>query len=392
MTNAVWQPAPGIRTRALIGVYASTAATGLAWGTLVPLMPLILDSQGYSDTAIGINAAMPVLAVLTIGPFMGTILRRVGLTVALYGGIAVVVLALLLLAVPQPYAMSLVLRYLIGMGGGLHWILSETWINTCAPPERRGFFVGIYGSMFTSGFVFGPLLVAVLDINGVWPFVVIAAMVAAAGIVLWSVADSLPPITPSQDMIHWRPLLAAPVLFIGVCAAGLLDSALWALFPLFATGMGATAAYALGLTAILNTGTVGSQMALGLIVDRIGARLMMLMSAAVLVACAALLPFVFATPALLLPVLFVFGATSGSLYTVPMTEMGERFQGAHLAGANALFVMIYSLGGLFGPPISGAAMDFAGPMALSTYIIVIGLVFLAIAVPATLFARRPLVR
>jgi MFS family permease len=384
-TTFPWLPAGG-SARALVGVYASVAASGVAWGTLVPLMPVLLDRQGFSVTAIGINAAMPVLAVLTVGLLIGPIIRRLGLNLALYGGIIVIVAALLLLSMPQSFLSGLALRYVIGLGGGLHWILSETWINRCAPPARRGFYIGIYAMLFMIGSVLGPLIVALLDLDGPMPFIVIAGFVSLSGLVMWLVRHDLPAVDPEPTQAPWQPLAMAPILFLGVLTAGLLDSALWSLFPVYALNMGSVATHALTLSAVLNAGTFSAQIILGLIADRLGSRRTLLVCAGTLTAACALLPFVYASWALW-PILLVIGATSGGMYTMPMVEMGERFDGKMLTGANALFVMMYSFGGLVGPPVTGVAMDAGGAVALPVYATLIGAAFLSLAVPATLLSR-----
>ena len=64
------------------------------------------------------------------------------------------------------------------------------------------------------------------------------------------------------------------------------------------------------------------------------------------------------------PTLFVFGGVVVGLYTVGLTLLGERFRGADLASANSAFVLMYSVGALAGPPVSGYAMELWDPHGL----------------------------
>ena len=62
----------------------------------------------------------------------------------------------------------------------------------------------------------------------------------------------------------------------------------------------------------------------------------------------------------LYPVLVLAGGTMGSLYTLTLTLMGERFKGAELTVANTAFVMTFQMGAIAGPPVVGAAMTTVG--------------------------------
>lgn len=52
------------------------------------------------------------------------------------------------------------------------------------------------------------------------------------------------------------------------------------------------------------------------------------------------------------------------MYTVGLTLLGQRFQGSALISANAGFVVLYEIGALGGPPLSGYAMDLWNPHGL----------------------------
>jgi MFS family permease len=60
----------------------------------------------------------------------------------------------------------------------------------------------------------------------------------------------------------------------------------------------------------------------------------------------------------------LWGAAQGGLFTVGMVKLGTRFSGATLARAMALSMVIYTLGGLFGPPALGAVMALLGSAGL----------------------------
>jgi MFS family permease len=100
------------------------------------------------------------------------------------------------------------------------------------------------------------------------------------------------------------------------------------------------------------------------------------------------MPLVTHVPLLLYPSLFLWGGTVGGLYSVALITLGARFTGGDLAAANAMIVMLYALGGLLTPPVSGLLMDTLGPQGL---MLVLGLLcglFAAGQIGAR-FAHRP---
>ncbi|MEZ5773404.1 MAG: MFS transporter [Hyphomicrobiaceae bacterium] len=375
---------------ALAAVFASVASTGIAWGTLTPLLTVLMERDGVPASLIGLNSAAPVLAVLIAARLLPTVSRRIGVAGALFGGLASTVVAIMLMAYLRSYEAWLAIRFVLGITGSVHWILSETWINTLSPPNRRGLFVGIYGALFMAGFALGPLMLTAIPIEGALPFALVALATAAAGLPLYLLRHRLPRLDDRPQKASLAPLLTTPTVFLGVLTSGLADSALWALLTVYGIQKGLGETPALELLAALNIGTVALQIPLGWIADRIGARPMLLLCGAVGTAGGLALPFAMDDwpVALVWSLVFIWGAMLAALYTVALVELGRRFSGAALAEANAVFVSGYSLGGLVGPLVAGFAMDGRGPDALPGYVAVVTGAYLVFAVVRTLQRRH----
>ena len=58
----------------------------------------------------------------------------------------------------------------------------------------------------------------------------------------------------------------------------------------------------------------------------------------------------------------IWGGSMGATFTVGLTLLGERFRGVQLIAANAVFTLLFGIGGLLGPFLVGAAMSRYGPM------------------------------
>ena len=51
----------------------------------------------------------------------------------------------------------------------------------------------------------------------------------------------------------------------------------------------------------------------------------------------------------------------GGIFTVGITLLGERFRDVELVSANAVFSVLFGVGGLLGPFLTGTAMSAIGP-------------------------------
>lgn len=374
---------------ALFAVFTSVAATGIVWGTMIPLLTVLMERDGVPASLIGLNSAMPVLAVLVTSRLMPWIGRSLGLAPALFGGLFVIAAGILAMNFFRDYGAWLVLRFAVGLAAAIHWILSEAWINALSPPDRRGLYVGIYGTLILSGFALGPIILSLIPIDGILPFALVAVCVLLSAIPLYLLRNQLPRFDDRPQHASLAPLLLAPTVFIASVTSGLADGALWTLLTVYGIDKGIGEAGALHLLAALNIGTVLLQIPIGWLADRIGAPKVLVICGAVGLIGAPLLPlFITGQPVLLLwAIVFVWGAFLASLYTVGLIELGRRFQGAALADANALFVSGYCIGGLLGPLGAGLAMDATGPDALPASIMVVTLAFTAFALAQ--MAREP---
>lgn len=68
-------------------------------------------------------------------------------------------------------------------------------------------------------------------------------------------------------------------------------------------------------------------------------------------------PFVGEHNWLLWPVVSIWGASGGALYTLAMIDIGTREQGITLVNSTAVLVLTYTLGGLAASAASGALIE-----------------------------------
>ena len=244
------------------------------------------------------------------------------------------------------------------------FILSEYWINVSAPSHRRGMVLGVYATMLSLGFAFGPWLFAQVGSQGLRPFAIAFGLVIAGMLPVLIAWRQSPPIPSGrgEGKRFMRYVWLVPTATAAVFVFGAVETGGFALFPIYGSMVGYSEADAALLLSMIGLGNVLFQVPLGMLSDRIGDR------RRVLVACAAaglagmlIMPFVEQNWTAMATLLLVWGGAVAALYTIGLAHLGSQLHGRDLASANAAFVFCYGLGMLAGPQSIGVGLDALGP-------------------------------
>lgn len=365
------------RLRSLAAVIASSFAIGVSLGVTFPLFALLLERQGIDTAVIGLHAAMSPLAALLIGPFSGRLIRRLGGAGALFGGLLLSLAALLLMPVLTDLAAWFVLRFLMGAGIVLPWVVGETWINVLASEERRGRVMGCYGAAFFGGLACGPLLLDAAGIQGWPPFIAAGLTFALAALPLLAARHLIPTIASSPELRMLMLIRRMPMIFAAGLIAGYTEASIYSLLPLYGLRSGLGQQGAVIMLSWFVAGAVALQLPLGWIADRLDRHRVLLSCTAVAIACTAIFPFVIDTAVLVWPLLLIWGGAVLGFYTLGLVLLGQRFPAHEISAANAAFIVAYELGSLSGPVVGGLAMDLWNPHGLLVAVLLACTAFLA---------------
>lgn len=381
-------PAPWRRRRSLIAVTASLAVTALIYGLTMPLLALVLERQGVEHGLIGVNTAMQSLAVFLIAPVVPRLMRGVGAPrLMLAAVIASAAMLLLMRALPDVY-IWFPLRFALGAAGSMLWIAGETWVNQIAGDANRGRVVAFFNMAIMGGFALGPLILTVTGTEGWSPFVVSAAIMAAAAAPLFFVLDAAPAFAgrPSASLVGFLRL--APVAMFVCLAFAASEGAMLTFLPIYGLRVGLGESAAVTVITVLGVGGIAMQIPIGWLADRVERRLLTALCVLAASAGAAAMPFVLPHPLWTWLYIFVLGGLHASLYTLGMVLLGERFRGADLASASTLFGVMWGLGAILGPPIGGLGMELYPPHGVPAAVALILFVYLPLPVLAYLRRRR----
>jgi MFS family permease len=377
---------------AIAGVIACLTVFVLTLGLSYPLLALILKEAGHSETVIGLSAAMSPLGLIVAAFLWPPIAHRIGAWNSAMISVIGTIMFFLALGVFRSVEAWYPIRFGLGFFVDGVFIISEAWINQLAQERTRGRIVGFYTTMLSLGFALGPLLLTFTGIEGWLPFLSGALALSGAGVILLCLRRVMPELSGESrvSILDFLPL--APALLFAVGIFGFFDQAVLSFLPVYGLAHGMNRETATIALAVLIGGNVFLQMPIGWLADHMPRRLLMCLCALATALSGAMLPFVIDYPLLLWPLLFVWGGVAFGSYTACMVELGQRFSGSLLLAGSAAFGLMWGLGGIVGPPVSGTAMEQWGPEGLpislaAAYALLA--IFAAVRGRASLLARPP---
>ncbi|ASS94132.1 MFS transporter [Peribacillus simplex] len=338
--------------------------SGFSQGMLLPIIAIIFENDGISSSLNGFHAASLYIGILLISPFMEAPLRKYGYKpLILFGGITVIV-SLALFPVWKSFWFWFVLRFFIGIGDHTLHFATQTWITAISPIAKRGRNLAIYGLFFSLGFMVGPLMTKLLEINQALPFIITSIL----SLLTWSTVFLIRNELPEQDDSESTSFLGtlkrftkvsriAWVAFLLPFTFGVLEASLNSNFPVFALRSGIDLTAVSIIIPAFSAGTLLTQIPLGMISDRFGRRktlLTILFSGFTIFTLAGIYSF----SVLGIFICFMFGGMMvGSTFSLGISYMADLLPRNLLPAGNLLCSIFFSLGSIGGPFFGGLVIE-----------------------------------
>ncbi|WP_110926410.1 MFS transporter [Bacillus massiliglaciei] len=351
----------------LIGILVCLVGiSGFSQGMLLPVIAVIFEHDGISSSLNGLHATSIYLGVLIASPLMEAPLRKFGYKpMILIGGLTVII-ALALFPIGKSFWFWFVLRLLIGIGDHMLHFSTQTWITAATPLSKRGRNIAIYGLFFSMGFMAGPLMTKLLEVNEALPFF----MTSALSLIMWMTILFLKNERPAAELDAPKDSLSqtlkrfkrasryAWAAFLPPFAYGVLEASLNSNFPVLALRSG------LELTAVsiilpaFSFGTLFTQIPLGMLSDKYGRRniLLFVLTAGMLIFTGA--GFLHSSSIGLFICFLLAGAMVGSTFSLGISYMADLLPDSLLPSGNLLCGIFFSLGSIIGPFLGGLAIQY----------------------------------
>ena len=345
-------------------------------GTFLSLRTVI---AGFATQTTGLIMASYFLG-MSLGHFIGPrLVERVG-HIRAYAALGAVVTAAVLGhgLVVNPYTWA-VLRFLSGVAMfGLYMVI-ESWLNECTQPEFRGRVFAVYMVLTYFGMACGQLMLNTGDVHGSQLFLV-------AGILF---VMSLIPVTTTRSVYPQMPAISklnligvirkAPIGMAGCFTAGMVNSAFYAMGPVFCSRMGMTVPQTSWFMVTTILGGLVLQWPMGTVSDRFDRPFVLSVQSAAMALIALLIQATGArSPALLLPFMAIFGGLSFAVYPISVARAHDLFDPGEIVSVSSALIFCYGIGASIGPVATGGAMAaFDRPHNLFLFISVVAALFAA---------------
>ncbi len=328
------------------------------------LLAQILDGLSMPPLVVGLYLALSWLMVLAVGPFVPGIIRRWGYRRALWLSFFSTSLSLILVLISYLPASLFVSAVLMGCGLIVRWIACDSLVVEHARNEQRGSMIGLHEALMGLGIGVGPLLFIQFSL----------AQAAMMLIVLGAAGQFLLLVTPSPNAIQDDEEIGLPfrqlygLILAGLLAAfvgGYIENAAIALFPLYFEQFSLPLATSALLVSAFGFGGTLLQPPLGQLSDAFGHGMAQALCICVIAISAMAMSFVPLSMWALAPVLFALGGAAGGLNTLAVIQAGQTLSSRHIPAAMTAVALLYTLGSIAGPVVSGALLGLETKAAMT---------------------------
>ncbi len=339
----------------------------LGTGLLNTLLALRGSGEGFTDQTLGFLGSA-YFAGFILGTWLcPKLIRRMGHVRAfafLAAAEAVSVLVHALFVDPITW---LVLRVITGVAlVGIYTVI-ESWLNTQAPPERRGQVFAMYMAVNLGSLALAQQLLR-LDTPMEFTLFALASMLITAAL-MPVVATRLPqPVIGNTKGLSLRRLWkAAPVACSAALLSGLAMGGFWGLGAVYAGRMGMDTPQIATFVSLVIIAGAASQWPLGMLSDRTDRRMALAIISGIAVAGGLLMALLGQFGQWLLLAAVIFGGGSFAVYPAAVAHLIDHLQHDDILSGNASLLMLHGLGAAIGPALAGWLMGMTAPLALPLF-------------------------
>ena len=350
------------------------AAVASVWAVIVTI-GFVQLANGLQTSLLGVRAGMEAFPAWTIGIIMASyyagysvapltsrrIIARTGhaITMAVGAAIAaVVIVAHGYLVTPVGWA---ALRAISGFSLSSLYVGAESWIHDRVENAKRGRVFSIYMVVQMIGMTGSQLLLSVGDPASVTPFLLAGLLFAISCIPVLYARASAPNHAPPEPFGILRLFKAAPLGVLATLLAGISWSIVFTFGPVYAQRHGFSLAQVSLFMALAMAGGALVQFPLGWLSDALGRRLTIGLISAGGVAVA-LIGFRAGSDGFIAKYVasFLVGALIFPVYAISAAHTNDAIEPKNRVSAAAGLVLLFGLGSIFGPLLSGGTISLIG--------------------------------
>ena len=326
-------------------------------GLLNTLLSTRMAAEGYSTGTTGMVLSCYFTGLLT-GSFVShRLIQRVGHIRAFTVFAATTTAAALLHGLYLSPWFWGVLRFLCGITTFGLFMVIESWLNECTESHYRGRVFSIYMTLTYLGIGIGQQLLNIGDVQEQTLFI-IAGVIFALCLVPVSATEGVHPSLPETKPYHFLSIFRrAPLGMLGSMAAGLTNSAFYAMTPVVCTDIGLSLHQLSWIMSITVFSGLAAQWAVGTLSDRFD-RTVVITVIATAIATVSGFMFVIGETSFggMAVGMGLFGALMFAVYPVSVARAHDIFGGKDAVAVSAGLLFAYSIGACVSPILASGVM------------------------------------
>lgn len=378
----------------LSSIGAITAGATLlqgANGLLQALLPLRMQGEGLSITAIGIVATAYGFG-FAAGCFLAPLLiRQVGHIRAFASLAAISAVVALGFSQAESLVAWCALRALSGMTlAGLFTVI-DGWVSAQATSSHRGRILSIYMICTKLALMVSPLGLGLGTVAGDGFFMAIAATMCLSLLPL-SATTTREPSPPATVRVDAKALFrVAPSAAVGAFVVGLVNGPVVAVASVFGVTIGLSKEQAAALLFALQAGSLTMQWPLGWLSDHTDRRYVIagLAAGTTLLSLVILWASAQGSPILVILAFALWGGNALCIYSVCVAHACDLVEPDRIVPTISSLLVCWAVGVTLGPIPGAAMMDWIGPQGLFIYAAATSLVLTIFVGLRILQLRRP---
>ena len=364
----------------MVMISLSAVALGAAFGGYLPLISLWMETFNISFQRIGIVCGISALGIVCSAYFAPRFATKYGYVLTINIGLIIAAITSVAFRFTDNYTLWLILRFICGLGLGLHWVLTEAWLASIVTENYRTRVMAIYATAMSIGFAVGPIVIWIFGALSIIPFLIIGGLLILSIVPIAKLKGYEPKSSKSHTASPLILIRKAPTVASACVVVGSVDLAMISLLPAMITRTPEAAPIlALIIVPAMAIGATILQYPVAILADKYGLRKIGVIIASTGLLFASLIPFFLSSIFATLLLAFLGAGLVYALYTIGLAMLSKRFSGSQIVAANAGFVILFELSNLIGPWIAGFLLDINMKLGLPFFTISVGILFVSIS-------------
>jgi MFS family permease len=343
----------------------STLLMMVGYGLMNYMLPIRGIAEGWSTFTISIIATGYTFGFTSSCVITPTLVQRVGHVRVFSALITLLTVSILLCALVVDWRAWTLFRAIAGFAIAGSYLIIESWLNERSNNDNRGAFFSVYMITTLAGSIGGQFIVPLGDPHSLTLFIV-CALIFSVALFPTALSTAQSPAPLQQARFDLKKLYRrSPVAFIGSLLSGALSGTWASLGAVYSQRVGLSTAEGATLLACVLAGGALAQLPIGRLSDRMDRRKVMVGAGLFgTLCCIIMIVLGGVSPLALYICSFFVGTVLYPVYSLNVAHANDLAEPDEYVTISSAIMILYGLGTVTGPLMTGAFMEQVGPTGL----------------------------